>query len=111
MQPARFQIGDPKTMIFVIASIKTTDEDRPGLIEAARACIEETRKEPGNLSYDLHQSVTDPNSFVFVERWQDREVLEAHFASKHLAVWREIAAPLIVEKSVEIISPESVEGL
>ncbi|WP_269582387.1 putative quinol monooxygenase [Roseibium sp. Sym1] len=96
-------------MIFVIATLKTTRKDRSAFLEACRSCIAETLKEPGCLSYDLHASITNPDTFVFVERWQDREALEAHFKSPHISVLKDAAGPLIVDQSVEIISPDSVD--
>ncbi|WP_422376120.1 putative quinol monooxygenase [Roseibium sp.] len=98
-------------MIFVIATLRTTDKNRQQLISASQVCIEATRREDGCLSYDLHQSVSDPNTLVFVERWQDRQALEAHFATPHLSVWRATARPLVVDKNVEIIRPEAIETL
>jgi len=98
-------------MIFVIATLKTTPENLEALIDAARPCIAETGKEAGCISYDFHQSVSDPLSLVFVERWRDRDALEEHFKSPHLAAWRTAFTPLVVEKRVEIIAPEKVETL
>lgn len=98
-------------MIFVIATFKTPLKDRDELLAASRPCIEATRKEDGCLSYDLHQSVSDPDQVVFVERWRDREALELHFQSAHLAAWKRAAGPLIVDRSVEIIAPDKVETL
>ncbi|MCK7612094.1 putative quinol monooxygenase [Roseibium sediminicola] len=96
-------------MIFVIATLKTTEKDRDALLEACKACIVETQKEDGCLSYDLHANINAPETLVFVERWRDREALEAHFKSPHISVLKEVAGPLIVEQSVEIISPDAVE--
>ncbi|MCV0427343.1 MAG: antibiotic biosynthesis monooxygenase [Roseibium sp.] len=98
-------------MIFIIATMKTTPANREALIEATRLCIDETRKEPGCVSYDFYQSISDRQAFVFVERWINKNELERHFASPHLAVWREASKSLIVEKNVEIITPEEIELL
>lgn len=98
-------------MIFVIATLKTTPENQQVFAASAHDCIAETRKEAGCISYDLHQSVSDANTFVFVERWQDRASLEAHFKTPHLAEWRATAGPLIVDKKIEIIAPETVDTL
>jgi quinol monooxygenase YgiN len=98
-------------MIFVIATMKTTSENQQAFVEATRECITETRKEAGCISYELHQSVSDVDTFVFVERWENREALEAHFKAPHLANWRREAGPLIVNKKVEIIDPETIDVL
>ena len=47
-------------MIYVVATLTIKPETRAEFIAAATACIKETRKEPGNIAYDLHESVTDP---------------------------------------------------
>jgi len=67
-------------VIYVVATLTVKPETRAEFIAAATACIKETRKEPGNIAYDLHESVTDPAKMVFVEQWADRAALGAHFA-------------------------------
>ncbi len=64
-------------MIYVVATLTVKPETRAEFIAAATACIKETRKEPGNIAYDLHESVTDPAKMVFVEQWEKR-VLGQH---------------------------------
>ena len=72
-------MGD--STVTVIASLKV----KPGMEEEARAAllaaVAPTRAEPGCLAYDLHQSTSDPTSFLFYERWHDRASLDAHAAS------------------------------
>ena len=62
-------------MIYVVATLTIKPETRAEFIAAATACIKETRKEPGNIAYDLHESVTDPTKMVFVEQWENAEAL------------------------------------
>ena len=62
-------------MIYVVATLTIKPETRADFIAAATACIQETRKEPGNIAYDLHESVTDPAKMVFVEQWENAEAL------------------------------------
>ena len=52
-------------MIYVVATLTIKPETRAEFIAAATACIKETRKEPGNIAYDLHESVTDHTKMVF----------------------------------------------
>ena len=97
-------------MIFVIATMQGRPEKREALLAGARIVIAATRKEEGCLSYDLHQSVSDPDCLVFVERWTTREALGAHFETPHLQVWRGVAGECIARPTkVEIISPANVE--
>lgn len=98
-------------MIYVIATNRIKPGMRDKVLELARPCIEATRKEPGVIFYDAHFSVSDENMLVFVECWQDRAALEAHFRQPHLKTWREARAPYIDGAQVEIIAAEHVERL
>ena len=83
-------------MIYVVATTKVKPEGREAFIAGAKACIAETHKEKGCISYELHSSVNDPNTLVFVERWETRDDLTAHSRAPHLKAWRELSAPLKV---------------
>ena len=96
-------------MTYVVATLRIHDGALAALIEAAHKMIAETVKEDGCISYDLHQSVTEPKTLVFVERWETREHLNAHGQTSHMAAWRAAGASLIAERKVEIIEPANVE--
>ena len=96
-------------MIYVVATLTI----KPGSLEALRApaaaCIAETRKEKGCISYELFQSLGDPDTLVFVERWETRDDLTAHSKQPHLKIWREASGPHLVSRKIEIVHPEKVE--
>ncbi|MGX7741348.1 putative quinol monooxygenase [Rhodopseudomonas parapalustris] len=97
-------------MIYVVATTQVKPESRDAYIAGAKACIAETRKEKGCISYENHISINDPNTFVVVERWESREDLNAHARAPHMKVWRELSAPLKASPTViEIISDGKVE--
>jgi quinol monooxygenase YgiN len=98
-------------MIYVIATMNIKPGSRETLLEAAKPCIAGTRKEAGCISYDLNASLTDPNVLVFVERWETREHLGAHFNAEHLKAWRKAGADHVVSRTVEIITASGVEKL
>ena len=60
---------------------------RENCIEAyhtlAHEMVEATRKEHGNISYTLNQSVENPKLHAMIEIWESREALETHFATEH----------------------------
>src|SRR5918994_1821680 len=96
-------------MIYVVATTEVKPEHRDAYIKGAKECIAETRKEAGCIHYDLHASISNPNLFVFVERWEARENLDAHGRAPHMKVWRELSAPFKVSPTViEIINPADV---
>lgn len=85
------------TPVIVIARVKTRPEQRDSWIAAARLCIEASRAEPGCLSYDMHESVSEPCRFVFVEQWRDRAALDAHMTMPHLKALVAAASGCVAE--------------
>jgi len=96
-------------MIFVIATLTLNPGMEEVLLKAAAPAIAATRQEEGCIGYDLHKSMTDERTFVFVERWESREALSAHMQAPHFKVWRAAGAPAIASRRIEIITPEGVE--
>jgi autoinducer 2-degrading protein len=62
----------------------------------------ESRKEPGNLRFDVVRSVDNPNLFRLYEVYRDEAAVQAHQATPHYAKWRaEIEALLVVPRLSE----------
>jgi len=96
-------------VIYVVATLTVKPEMRAELIEAARACIAETRKEAGNIAYDLHESVSDPTRMVFVEQWETAEALGPHGKSDHMRAFGRVAVKCFsAPPKIEIITPADV---
>ena len=99
-------------MIYVIATTPMKPENKDDFIKGHKACIVETHKEKGCLSYEGHVSVNNPNLYVVVERWETRDDLNAHGKAPHMKVWREFGAPLKAEPTViEIITADKVDTI
>ncbi len=96
-------------MPHLIATLTIKPGSLPAIREAVQPCIDATRKEEGCISYDLHQSLTDENTLVFVERWETREALEAHFQTPHLIAWRGAGEPFFLDRKIEIIENADIE--
>ena len=96
-------------MIYVVAELRL----KPGMAEKAaaeaRKVVAGTIKEDGCLQYDFHLSVTDPTRLVAVERWSSREALDAHNRTPHLLAWREALKEFVVERNIQIITPERID--
>jgi quinol monooxygenase YgiN len=52
--------------------------------------VEASREEVGCLEYTYGEDVLDPGLIHVKERWRDRESLDEHFKSGHIAAWRDI---------------------
>lgn len=98
-------------MIYVLATVHVRAEHRADFLENARTVIAATVKEPECQSYDLMSSITEPNCFVFVERWGSREALSLHFETPHVKEWQSVSAAFVDKVTVEVVSPDHVEML
>jgi quinol monooxygenase YgiN len=96
-------------VIYVLATIKASPGKAAALITAAQPCIAATRLEDGCISYDYVQDTADPDIVIVIERWTNREALEAHLHAPHLKEWREARKPLVSSTKIEIIHASNVE--
>jgi quinol monooxygenase YgiN len=97
-------------MIYVVATLTVKPEARAELIAVAKDCIAATRKEPGNIAYDLHESVTDPARLVFVEQWENAEALEPHRKAEHMKTFGRVAVKcMAAPPKIEVITPQKVD--
>ncbi len=67
-------------MIIVTGSIRSQPDRIGDLLPISLQHVHRSRLEPGCLLHTVHRDVEDPLTLVFVEHWQDRESLAAHFA-------------------------------
>ena len=69
---------------------------KPDKIEAFRKITsynhENSRKEPGNVRFDVLQSRDDPSKFYLYEVYKDDEAAAAHKKTAHYLRWRDEAA-------------------
>ncbi len=96
-------------MIYVVATLKIDPATLPQMLPEAQKVIAATRAEEGCILYELHQSVTDPSTLRFVEKWESMAALDAHAASDHLKAWRAAAGHLFLDRKIEIIEAAHVE--
>ena len=81
--------------ITVVAKLKAKSGSEQQLEDAFRAMIPKVRGEAGTQAYVVHRSVQDPTTFVFYEVYQDREALDAHGKSPHMAEMAKTIRPLL----------------
>lgn len=68
----------------VLARVKCQPEKLAELKQLWLAVAEQTRREPGCISYELVVSADDPNELVSIEQWRDGAAIEAHFAQPYM---------------------------
>jgi quinol monooxygenase YgiN len=69
--------------------------------------VEPSRKEPGNLRYDLWRDQTDPKRFVLDELYADEDAVAAHRATPHFQAYLSSVNDL-AERSALVLEPAAV---
>lgn len=92
-------------MIITHAHFQVNPEKEQAFLEEIRSLIADSRKEDGNISYDLMKSTEQENTYTMVEVWQDQASVEAHGKSSHFTAFVEkapqfLTAPLAIESYV-----------
>lgn len=71
--------------VVVVGSFKIKPGKEEEALEAFKALVEPTHREEGCILYALHRGVDDPGRLTFIERWESRELLDAHLGSDHVS--------------------------
>jgi NADP-dependent 3-hydroxy acid dehydrogenase YdfG/quinol monooxygenase YgiN len=78
---------------------------KPGQAEALGVAltdlVEPSRREAGCVSYDLHQSFDDVNSWFVYENWRSPEDLDTHMWTAHTQAFLKLA-PSLVEGDIDL---------
>jgi quinol monooxygenase YgiN len=77
--------GVPKGGVILTAMVKAKQGQEDAVKEALLALVEPTRREPGCLCYNLHQSKSDPTQFMFYEQWVSKEAMDSHVRTPHMS--------------------------
>lgn len=71
-------------MIIVHGSIPILPDRRERALELARRMIDATRTEAGCISYDFYVGLSDPNTLMLFQEWENMEALMGHFQTEHM---------------------------
>lgn len=83
------------TVTCVYVSVMETHID--DFIEATRQNHLASVDEPGNLRFDVLQSVDHPASFLLYEAYETEEAAAAHKRTRHYLAWKETVAGWMAE--------------
>ncbi|MDZ7833539.1 MAG: putative quinol monooxygenase [Desulfobacterales bacterium] len=84
-------------MIAVIAKLPVIPEKREAALAAAKELMAGVADEEGTINYSLNIDEQDPDTFIFIERYQDMAALTAHSATPHFKAFMERAAEFAAE--------------
>lgn len=94
---------------WVRASAEEVERLRPAAVQMMRATKAE---EPGCLEYAYALDLADPGVLRIIERWTNNDALTAHFASRHMVMFRRAMGDAkIVAMSVKVYAGDEVRTL
>ncbi|QXZ08474.1 antibiotic biosynthesis monooxygenase [Comamonas sp. Y33R10-2] len=76
-------------MLLIVGTVRLPPENLERARPVMQAMVEASRAEDGCLEYGYAEDIFAPGLIHVKERWTDQAVLDAHFASPHIKVWRE----------------------
>ena len=94
-------------MIIVTGSVKARSETRDEVLRLSLEHVQRSRLEPGCRFHSVHHDVEDPDRFVFLEHWVDRDALTTHFGVPASRAFAKALGELASEPpSIEIYDAE-----
>ena len=78
------ETSTPNDALTIVATVTIKNAaDKADVEKAMFAVVEGTRTEKGNISYVLHQDVSNPMVYTFIEVWKSQAAIDSHNASAH----------------------------
>jgi quinol monooxygenase YgiN len=94
-------------MISVIAKLPIKEDKMDEALETIRKLVKEVATEEGTLLYTLNRDSKNPNTLVFMERYTDKDALNAHSATPHFKAFFAKSGALLSEKP-EVLFMEEI---
>ena len=88
--------------VVVVGAFVARDGKEDEATAAFQALVEPTHAEDGCILYALHRGNDDPRKLAFVERWESRELLDAHLESDHVKAVLAVADDLFGARDITV---------
>jgi quinol monooxygenase YgiN len=89
-QPAR-----PSGALFVVTHVDVPPPARADCEALLKQLAEGSRKDEGNIRFDVYQQANRPNHFTVVETWKDQKARDVHALATHTKQFREKLGPML----------------
>lgn len=94
--------------IRLIATHTAKPQQREALLAALEKNVRESRKEPGNVSFEVFEDITTPGIFYLIEDWRNKEAIEAHRESSHFKEYMQEAQNFLEQRTAVYASHVSM---
>ena len=105
LRAAKEDLRDSTKPFTLVVRFKIKDGQGPKFEAAVANAVKETRKEKGNLAYELSRSAKGSN-YIIYERWENLAALGAHLKTAYFKnAWAEVDPLLESEIEVALFVP------
>jgi quinol monooxygenase YgiN len=80
--------------VHVVTHVDVVPPRKDDAVVALKQLADDSRRDPGNVRFDVVQQTNRPNHFTVVEAWRDRAAFDAHGMAAHVKRFREQLAPM-----------------
>jgi quinol monooxygenase YgiN len=110
-------IHSQEGQVYIVSYIDVAPANRVAVAGLLRQLANDSRKDEGNVRFEILQRTAPSNQFVIVAIWKDQKAYEAHTASAHAKDLREKIKPFLISAiddrihtGLEIADPSSKIG-
>jgi len=76
--------GNRPSTLHAFGRIVAREGHEADLLQALSEVVRQTRREPGNIHFDLYRGAEQPALFIIEESWQDAAALHTHVQTPHV---------------------------
>ena len=80
--------------IYAVTHVDVIPPRKDDAVALLKQLAEDSRKDAGNLRFDVVQQTNRPNHFTVVEAWKDRQAFDAHGMAAHTRRFRDQLGPM-----------------
>jgi quinol monooxygenase YgiN len=87
--------GPSRDAIWVVTHVDVPPPSKDQTIAELKTLSEASRKDAGNLMFEVMQQSNRPNHFTVLEVWQDKNAFDAHGVAEHTRKFRAALGPML----------------
>lgn len=96
--PIQARVSDPAQPFDIFIDITIKPGQEAAFERAFAPVVAATRREPGNLAFQLTRDPTQPNVYLHHERWRSLADVERHMGTPHMQAFWPVYLPMLARK-------------
>jgi quinol monooxygenase YgiN len=84
----------PARAFYVVTHVDVPPPRKDECVTMLKKLADDSRKDQGNVAFDVVQQTSRPNHFTVVEAWKDRKAFGAHVMTPHVRAFRDQLTPM-----------------